>query len=61
MGLPPVETAERRIDLIMDVINGEMEMTSEPAEEKFYRAYTMSYWTMESAEAQEWLDAQFGG
>ena len=61
MGLPPVETAQGRIDLIMDVINGDVAATSVPAEEKFYKAYTVSYWTMPEADAQQWLDDQFGG
>ena len=60
MGLPPVETAQGRIDLIMDVINGDVAATSVPAEEKFYKAYTVSYWTMPEADAQQWLDDQFG-
>ncbi len=60
MGLPPVDTARGRIDLIMDVINGDVAMTSDPAEEFFYKAYTISYWSMPQEEAQTWLDAQFG-
>jgi ABC-type sugar transport system substrate-binding protein len=60
MGLPPVETARGRIDLIMDVLNGDVAATSDPAEEKFYKAYTVSYWTMPEADAQQWLDDQFG-
>lgn len=61
MGLPPIETAHGRIDLIMDVANGDVDMTSHPAEDFFYEADTVSYWTMEKAEAREWLDRQFGG
>jgi len=60
MGLPPVETARGRIDLIMDVINGKTSASSAKAEEFFYKAYTISYWTMPKAEAKTWLDAQFG-
>jgi ABC-type sugar transport system substrate-binding protein len=60
MGLPPVETAQGRIDLIMDVINGDVTPTSDPAEEFFYKAYPISYWTMPQEEAQAWLDTQFG-
>lgn len=60
MGLPPVETARGRIDLIMDVFDGKVAMTSDPAEEFFYKAYTISYWDMDKDEAQAWLDAQFG-
>ena len=32
MGLPPLETGRGRIDLIMDIKNGKVEMTSQPAE-----------------------------
>lgn len=61
MGLPPVETARGRIDLIMDVVDGKVPPSSETAEEFFYKAYTISYWSMEEADAKAWLDAQFGG
>ena len=60
MGLPPVETARGRIDLIMDVINGDVATTSGTAEEFFYKAYTISYWSMPQDEAKAWLAAQFG-
>lgn len=60
MGLPPVETARGRIDLIMDVINGKVAPKSDPAEEFFYQAYTISYWDMSKEEAQTWLESQFG-
>jgi ABC-type sugar transport system substrate-binding protein len=60
MGLPPVETAQGRIDLIMDVANGKVEPTSDPAKEYFYKAYTISFWTMPKEEAEAWLAAQFG-
>ncbi len=61
MGLPPIETAQGRIDLIMDVVDGKVEASTNPAEEFFYKAYTISYWTMPKDEAKQWLDAQFGG
>ena len=61
MGLPPVETAQGRIDLIMDVLDGKVAKTSDTAEEFFYKAYTISYWGMEEAAAEKWLTAQFGG
>ncbi len=60
MGLPPVETARGRVDLIMDVINGKIPVTSDPAEEFFYKAYSISFWTMEQEDARAWLTAQFG-
>jgi ABC-type sugar transport system substrate-binding protein len=60
MGLPPVETAQGRIDLIMDVIGGKVANTSSPAEEFFYKAYTVSYWSMPQDTAKQWLADQFG-
>jgi ABC-type sugar transport system substrate-binding protein len=61
MGLPPVETARGRIDLIMDVVNGKVAAKTSPAKEFFYKAYTISYWSMPKANAEAWLKAQFGG
>ena len=61
MDLPPLETAQGRIDLIMDVLDGKVEPKSDPAQEYFYKAYTISYWSMEKEDAQNWLNAQFGG
>jgi len=60
MGLPPMETGRGRIDLIMDIKAGKVKMTSQPAQEFFYKAYNISYWTMKRAEAVKWLNAQFG-
>ena len=60
MGLPPVETARGRIDLIMDIKNGKVKQTSDPAIEKFYKAYNVSFWTMPRATAAKWLNGQFG-
>ncbi len=60
MGLPPIETGRGRIDLIMDIKNGKVEMISQPAEEFFYKAYNISFWTMERADAVTWLNTQFG-
>jgi len=60
MGLPPVETARGRIDLIMDIANGKEAPTAQPANEHFYKAYNVSYWTMPQADAVTWLNTQFG-
>jgi ABC-type sugar transport system substrate-binding protein len=60
MGLPPVETARGRIDLIMDIAAGDEPLTSDPANEHFYKAYNISYWTMPEADAALWLNNQFG-
>jgi ABC-type sugar transport system substrate-binding protein len=60
MGLPPKETARGRIDLIMDVKNGKVARTAQPGKEFFYKAYTISFWTMPKADAAAWLKDQFG-
>lgn len=60
LGLPPIETGRGRIDLIMDVAAGKEPMTSQPANEHFYKAYNISYWTMPRPDAVEWMNAQFG-
>jgi ribose transport system substrate-binding protein len=60
MGLPPIETARGRIDLIMEIANGKVNKTAQPAEEFFYKTYNVSYWTMPHADAVVWLNEQFG-
>ena len=60
MGLPPVETARGRIDLIMDIASGKVKQISQPAEEFFYKAYNISFWTMPREDAVKWLNEQFG-
>ena len=59
MGLPPIETAQGRIDLIMDVVNGDVAPSSQPAEEFFYRAYEISFWDFTEGDASTWLEDQF--
>jgi ABC-type sugar transport system substrate-binding protein len=60
MGLPPVETARGRIDLIFDIASGKVPLTSAVAPEFFYKAYNISFWTMPRADAVNWLNEQFG-
>ncbi|MGA2975167.1 MAG: substrate-binding domain-containing protein [Spirochaetia bacterium] len=60
LGLPPIETGRGRIDLIMDIKNGKVKQISQPAQEFFYKAYNISYWTMPRADAVKWLNTQFG-
>jgi hypothetical protein len=60
MGLPPIETADGRIDLIMDVANGKVPATSHPEQTFFYKAYNISYWTMPRADAVTWMNNEFG-
>jgi ABC-type sugar transport system substrate-binding protein len=60
LGLPPIETGQGRIELMMDVKNGLVDQVTKPAKEFFFKAYTISYYTMPRAETVKWLNSQFG-
>lgn len=60
MGLPPVETAQARIDNLFAIRNGEIPQIGETEDETFAKAYNISYWTMDRADAVKWLNEQFG-
>jgi ABC-type sugar transport system substrate-binding protein len=60
MGLPPIETGRGRIDLIMDIVNGKVPVTSDPPQEFFYKTYNISYYSMPREAAVKWLNEQFG-
>jgi ABC-type sugar transport system substrate-binding protein len=60
LGLPPIETADGRIDLIMDIANGKTAQVSQPAQQFFYKANNMSFWTMPRADAVTWMNTEFG-
>jgi two-component system chemotaxis sensor kinase CheA len=53
MGLPPLETARGRIDLIMDIAADKVAPISQPAQEFFYKAHNISYWTTRAESARE--------
>lgn len=60
MGLPPIETAHARIDNLFAIRNGELEQVGDTEVETFAKAYCISFWSMERAQAVAWLNAQFG-
>jgi ABC-type sugar transport system substrate-binding protein len=60
LGLPPIETGQGRIELMMDVKNGLVDQVSQPAKEFFYKAYNISYYSMPRADTIKWLNSQFG-
>jgi len=60
MGLPPVDTAKARIDNLFAIRNGEIKQIGDTEVETFAKAYTISYWTMDRADAVKWLNEQFG-
>lgn len=60
MGLPPMETGQGRIDILLAIKDGKLPQVSQPAKEMFSKAYNVSYWTMPKADAAKWLNSQFG-
>jgi hypothetical protein len=44
----------------MDIASGKVAQVADPAEEFFYTAYNISYWTMPQEDAAAWLNSQFG-
>jgi ABC-type sugar transport system substrate-binding protein len=60
LGLPPIETGQGRIELMMDVKNGLVDQVTQPAKEYFFKAYTISAYSMPRADAVKWLNSQFG-
>ncbi len=60
IGLPPIETGQGRIELMMDVKNGLADQVTQPAKEFFYKAYTISYYSMPRADTVKWLNTEFG-
>jgi ABC-type sugar transport system substrate-binding protein len=60
LGLPPIETADGRIDLIMDIASGKTAQVSHPEQQFFYKANNMSFWTMPRADAVTWMNTEFG-
>lgn len=60
MGLPPIETAQARIDNLFAIRNGEMKQIGDTEIETFAKAYCISFWSMDRADAVKWLNEQFG-
>lgn len=60
MGLPPIETAQARIDNLFAIRNGEMKQVGDTEVETFAKAYCISFWSMDRAAAVTWLNEQFG-
>jgi ABC-type sugar transport system substrate-binding protein len=60
MGLPPIETAQARIDNLFAIYNGEVEQVGTTEVETFAKAYCISFWSMERSAAVSWLNEQFG-
>lgn len=60
MGLPPIETAQARIDNLFAIRDGKIKQQETPFNLTFAKAYTISFWTMTKDESVKWLNEQFG-
>lgn len=60
LGLPPIQTSETIIDMIVGVYLGEIAQVSDPAEEIFGAVYPVDYYTVTLADTIAWYNEQFG-
>lgn len=60
LGLPPIQTSEKIIDIIVGVYLGEIAQVSQPAEELFGDVYPVDYYKVKLADVIAWYNLQFG-
>ncbi len=60
LALPPIETGDTRIDVLMDLINKKIKQVDSTEKEYLAKAYLMSSYTMKRADSVDWLNKQFG-
>ena len=60
LGLPPIQTSEKIIDIIVGVYLGEIPQISQPAEELFGDVYPVDFYKLSLAEVIDWYNMQFG-
>ena len=60
LGLPPIQTSEKIIDIIVGVYLGEIAQVSTPAEELFGDVYPVDFYKLTLAEVIAWYNQQFG-
>ena len=60
LGLPPIQTSEKIIDIIVGVYLGEIPQISQPAEEIFGEVYPVDYYKLKLADVISWYNTQFG-
>ena len=60
MGLPPIETAQARIDTLFEIRDGELPQIQTPERQVFAKSYMISYYSDSERGAAEWLNEQFG-
>lgn len=60
LALPPIETGETRIDVLMDIINGKVKQTEATEKEYIAKAFLMSFYSTTRADDVAWLNKEFG-
>jgi len=60
LGLPPIQTSETIIDMIVGVYLGEIAQVSQPAEEIFGAVYPVDYYNVTLEDTIAWYNEQFG-
>lgn len=60
LGLPPIQTAMKIIDIAVGVYMGEIAQFSQPAEELFGDVYPVDYYKLQLPEVLAWYNEQFG-
>jgi ABC-type sugar transport system substrate-binding protein len=60
LALPPIETGDTRIDVLMDLINKKIKQVDSAEKEYIAKAYLMSFYSTTRADAVTWLNKQFG-
>ena len=60
LGLPPIQTSQKIIDIVVGVYLGEIPQVSQPAEELFGDVFVVDYYNIELPLVIEWYNEQFG-
>ncbi|MPN02129.1 hypothetical protein SDC9_149342 [bioreactor metagenome] len=60
LGLPPIQTSEKIIDIIVGVYLGEIPQISQPAQEIFGEVYPVDFYKLKLADVIAWYNQQFG-
>lgn len=60
LGLPPIQTAMKIIDIVVGVYRGEIPQISHPAEEYFGDVFVVDYYKIKLPDVVTWYNEQFG-
>ena len=60
LGLPPIQTSEKIIDIIVGIYLGEIPQKSDPAQEIFGEVYPVDFYKLKLADVISWYNLQFG-